>query len=74
MSVLPQVRASSSKFSKMRSRPQTAFDEGIQEIDEKLSQLNGDLLPHRESPTDLNKIKIDITHVDVKIKKIWFMC
>lgn len=42
-----------------RSRPQTSFDEGIQEIDEK--QSVDQLMPHSESPTDLNKIKLDIT-------------
>jgi hypothetical protein len=59
-----QPNRASSRFGKIRSRPQTSFDEGIEELDEKFQNLDN-LHAHSESPTDLQKIKIDITHFDV---------
>lgn len=63
------TRSPSSRFGaagRSRSRPQTSvIDEGIQELDEKA--LVDQMMPHSESPTDLNKIKIDIAHVEVTI-------
>ena len=59
--LLSHLRSTSSRFG--GSRPKTSIDEGIKELDEK---TNGESLqPHSESPTDLNRIRIDITNVDV---------
>ena len=60
--VLPVIHTAraGSRFSKMRSRPQTAIT-GIEEMDEKnlLENLKS------ESPTELNKINLDI---DVSVR------
>lgn len=71
--VLPTNRANS-RFGKIRSRPQTSFEEGIQELDERLLMAN---LEKSESPTDLQKIKIDINEVlyfGVSIVSQFFKC
>jgi hypothetical protein len=52
----------------MRSRPQTGI-QGIEEIDEKSLALE-DL--KSESPTELNRINVDVTNVDV-IKLFLFL-
>lgn len=60
----------SSRFAaRSRSRPHTSFNEDdIQEIDETKNTVVEHLMPHSESPTDLNKIKLDISvHVEVII-------
>lgn len=59
-----QNRSTSSRFARTRSRTQLSLDEGIQELDEKAANVD-QMMPHCESPTDLNKIKLEITHVDV---------
>jgi hypothetical protein len=51
-----------SRFSRMRSRPQTGI-QGIEEIDEKSILALENL--KSESPTELNRINVDVTNFDV---------